>query len=111
MTDCIKNTIIRIPFRHDVFRFFFKDKDSDKLQLTDFRTDYFPDGWNKWCQQHISSDGVSYSGRIIVFPIKICTYFKWTPRNSFVTNTDGTARRKQRSFIEMIRIYIRKRNI
>ena len=91
MTDCIKNTIIRIPFQHDVFRFFFKGKDNDKLQLTDFRTDYFPDGWNKWCQQYISSDSVSYCGRTIVFPIKVRPYFKWIPRNSFVTNTDGTA--------------------
>jgi len=110
-TDCIRHTVIRIPYCHDIFRFLFKDKDTDKLQLTDFTTDYFPCGWNQWCQQYSSSNDVSYCGRTIVFPIKICTYLKWTRPNGFVKITDRTVQPKQRTFVEMIRIYICKNNI
>ena len=109
-TECIRNTVIRVPFHHDVFKFLFRNKDTDKLQLTDFTTDYFPCGWNQWCQQYGSSNNLSYCGRTIVFPIRICSYLKWTRPNAFVI-TDGTARQRQRTFIEMIRIYICKTNI
>ena len=110
-TECIRNTVIRLPFRHDIFRFLFKDKDTDKLQLTDFTTEYFPYGWNQWCQQYSGSDGLMYCGRTIVFPIRIRSYLQWTKPNSFVKLTDGTIQPKQRTFIEMIRVYIRKNNI
>ena len=73
---CFKNTVLRIPFRHDVVRFLFQDK--DELTLDDFNNDYFPYGWNQWYQQHGSSTNVCYYGRTIVFPIKIQCYLQWT---------------------------------
>jgi len=45
---------------------------------------------NTWC-----------FGYTIVFPIKICTYLKWTQPNDFVKNTDGTVQPKQRTFVEI----------
>ena len=111
VTGCINYTTIRLPFRHDIFHFLFKDKDIDNLQLHDFDTNYFPHGWNQWCRQYGNSGDASYCGRTIVFPIRIECYLQWTQRNSFIKLTDGTVQPKPRTFREMIRIYICKANI
>ena len=105
---CFKNTVLRIPFRHDVVRFLFQDK--DELTLGDFNNDYFPYGWNQWYQQYGSSTNACYYGRTIVFPIKIQCYLQWTQPKGFVKNNDGTVTPKQRTFIEMLRVYIVKEN-
>ena len=46
----------------------------------------------------------------IVFPIKIQCYLQWTRPKGFVKNNDGTVTPKQRTFIEMLRVYIVKAN-
>ena len=103
---CFINTVLRIPFRHDVVRFLFHDK--DELTLEDFNNDYFPYGWNQWYKQHGNSG--QYYGHTIVFPIRIACYLQWTRPNGFVKNSDGTVRPKQCTFIEMLRVYIVKSN-
>lgn len=86
----------------------FKDKDVDNLQFNDFPAEYFPSGWSQW-YHHCGNLG--YHGRTVVFPIKIEPYLKQTRPNGFVTDIDGTVRQKQKTFIEMIRIYICKVNV
>jgi len=72
---CFKNTVLRIPFRHDV-KFLFQDK--HELTLGDFDNNFFPYGWNHCYQQHGSSIDASYYGRTIVFLIRIKCYLQWT---------------------------------
>ena len=52
----------------------------------------------------------SYSGRTIVFPIKIHCFLQWTRPDGFIRLTDGTVKHKSRVFVEMIRVYIKKIN-
>ena len=85
---CFKNIVLRIPFRHDVVRYLFKDK--VKLTLGDFNTEYFPYGWNQWYRQHGGSTNASYAGHTIVFPIRIQSFLEWTGCNGFVQDNDGT---------------------
>ena len=42
---CLKKTVLQVPFRHDVVKFLFQDK--QELNLGDFDNDYFPYGWNQ----------------------------------------------------------------
>ena len=105
---CTKNTILRIPFRHDVVRYLFQDK--HELTLSDFDNNFFPYGWNQWYQQHGSPTNATYCGRTIVFPIRIKCYLQWTRPNGFVKNSDNTIQPKRQTFIEMIRVYIVKEN-
>ena len=106
--DCIRNTTLRIPFRHDVARFLFKNK--DELTQDDFNSDYFPYGWNQWYRKHGDGDSVRYYGRTIVFPVRIECYLQWTRPNGFVMNTDNTVTPKQQTFVEMLRVDIVKTN-
>ena len=108
---CTCNTTIRLPFRHDIFHYLFKDKDINDLQLNDFDSMYFPYGWSQWYRRYGNSDNASYCGRAIVFPIRIECYLQWTRQNGFIKLTDGTVQPKPKTFIEMIRIYICKANI
>jgi len=92
-----------VPFRHDVVRFLFQDK--QELNLHDFDNI----GWNQWYRQHGSTANACYYGRTI-FPIRIKSYLQWTQLNGFVKTTDGTLQQKQRTCIEMVRFYIVKEN-
>ena len=106
--SCIRTTILRIHFRHDVYRFLFHDK--TELVLGDFDEQYFPLGWNQWCRQYGTDDNQSYYGHSIVFLLKVHRYLQWTRPNSFIKLSDGTVRQKQKTFLEMIRVDIIKEN-
>ena len=102
------NTTIRLPFRHDVFRYLFKDKDKNNLHINDFDSNYFPYGWNQWYRRYGNS---SYRGRTIVFPISIDCYLLWTRQKGYIKMTDGTVQPKPKTFTEMVRVHICKVNI
>ena len=106
--SCIITNILRIQFRHDVFRFLFGDK--TELALGDFDEQYFSLGWNQWCRQYGTDDNPSYYGHSIVFPLKVHSYLQWTRQNSFMKLPDGTVQQKQRTFLEMIRVDVIKEN-
>jgi len=46
---CYRDTVLRIPFSHDVYRFLFKQK--TELTLQDINNTYFPPGWDQYYQQ------------------------------------------------------------
>ena len=106
--ECFKNTVLRVPFRHDVFRFLFQDR--QELNIADFNNDYFPYGWNQWYRKYGSTAHARSCGRTIVFPIRMTCYLQWTRPNGFVKTLDGTLQQKQHTFIEMIRVHIVKDN-
>lgn len=108
---CTHDTTIRLPFRHDIFHYLFKDKDKNNLQLHDFDSNYFPYGWNQWYRRYGDSDSASYCGRAIAFPIRIECYSQWTRQTGFMKLTDGTVQPKPKTFTEMIRVHICKVNI
>ena len=86
--ECFKKTILRVPFRHDVVRFLFQDK--QELNLDDFDNDYFPYGWNQWYRQYGRTAHARICGRTIVFPIRMTCYLDWTRRNGYLRTADGT---------------------
>jgi len=147
--DCTKQTIIRIPFRFDVFRFLFGCK-RKALYLHDFDPRYFTDRWYQWykrsskdeedpdtddtesdTESDSNSDSESdaefgsesesdtagddcdphftYSGHTIVFPLRVKCRLHWSP-SGFSRNRDGTYSAKARTFIEMLRVQIVKKN-
>ena len=108
---CTQNTTIKMPFRHDIYRYLFKDKDTDNLQLHDFNTNYFPYGWEQWYRKYGSSDHARYSGHTIVFPIRIDCKLEWTRQTGFMKMMDGTMQTKPKTFTEMIRIKVCKVNV
>ena len=106
--SCIRASILRIQFRHDVFRYLFGNK--KELVLGDFDEHYFPSGYNQWCRQYGTDDNPSYYGHSIVFLLKVRTYLQWTRRNSVFKLPDRTLQQKQRTFLEMIRVDVIKKN-
>lgn len=70
-----------IPLRHDVFNYFFKDKETKcnergciLLGKSDFDLCCFPNNWDRIIDQ--IGDGVC-----IDFPVKIRAYLGWGPKN------------------------------
>ena len=106
--ECFKKTILRVPFRHEVNRFLFQDK--QELNLDDFDNDYFLYGWNQWYRQYGRTAHARICGHTIVFPIRMTCYLDWTRRNGYVRTVDGTLQQKQYTFTEMIKVRIVKEN-
>lgn len=150
--DCTKQTILRIPFRFDVFRFLF-GCNRKALYLHDFDPRYFAGKWYQWhkrsskdredlldlddsesdsepdSESDNESDGESdsmsdtseatvdndgdpdynYYGHAIVFPVRVKCRLHWSP-SGFTRNSDGTYSPKARTFIEMLRVQLVKKN-
>jgi len=103
---CIRKTVLRIPFRLDVYRFLFSDK--TELYQQDFDEKYFTLGWFQWYRKF---DEFTYCGHAIVFPLKVKCFLQWTKSNGFVKDDNGTLLEKPRTFVETIRVKIFKRNL
>ena len=65
---CYRDTILRIPFSHEVFRYLFQDK--LELTLQDFSNTYFATGWDQ-CYRQFGSVNQTWCGQCIVFPLSV----------------------------------------
>ena len=104
---CYKDTVLRIAFSHDVFRYLFHDK--TELTLQDFSSTYFPPGWDQ-CYHQFGSTNPTWRGRCNVFPLRVRCVLRWSRRSSFVRQQDGTFTRKPAILEELLRIRITKIN-
>ena len=104
---CYKDTVIRIPFSHTVFRYLFHDK--TELTLQDFCSTYFPSGWDR-CYLQFGFTDKTWRGRCIVFPLKVKCVLRWSRRNSFVRHQNGTFTRKTVILEEILRMTLTKIN-
>ena len=106
---CYRDTTLRIPFSHAVFRYLFRDK--TKLTLRDFSSTYFPSGWDQ-CYRRFGSDASRnplWRGRCIVFPLDVKCVLRSSKRSSFIKQ-DSTYVPKPVVLEEIIRVCITKIN-
>ena len=98
----------RIKFRHDVYRYLFRDNYS--LHLADFNaTNHFNEGWD----QNVKLYKKRYSGVKIIFPIEIKLYIAWTGGGGhFLCNTNRGQhfQQKKRKPVEIMKLSIVKQN-
>ena len=69
--ECYRDTTLRIPFSHEVFRYLFRHK--TKLTLRDFSSTYFLPGWDQ-CYRRFGSNASKnplWRGRCIEFPLEV----------------------------------------
>lgn len=108
--DCIKQTVKRVPFRFNVFRFLFGDCKKKNLYFTDFDPQYFSEGWNQ-CSSRFSTNSddteFDYWGRTIVFPLKVSCELHWSP-TGFIRTRNGQYVPKARTPLEYLRVQIVK---
>ena len=102
---CYRDTILRIPFSHEVFRYLFQNK--LELTLQDFSSTHFPPGWDQ-CYRQFGSVNQTWRGRCIVFPLSVRCVLRWSGRSSFVRQQDGTFTPKPRIAEEILRVCITK---
>jgi len=136
--DCTKQTILRVPFRFDVFKFLFGCK--RLLYLHNFDPKHFTGRWYEWhkrsskdskdqydlddsesdSESDCSSDSetavdndcdpnYTYFGHAIVFPLRVKCRLHWSP-SGFTRNSDGTYSPKARTFVEILRVQVVKKN-
>jgi len=82
--DCLNHTVIRLPFRFDVFRFLFGSYEKEELYFCDFDQRYFGPGWNQWYKDSV----LGKHGHVIVFPLK-AKLLNRPPPNGFYRNSNG----------------------
>ena len=102
-----RDTTLRIPFLHEVFRYLFRHK--TKLTLHDFSSTYFPLGWDQ-CYRRFGSDASKtplWRGRCIVFPLEVKCVLQSSKHSSFIKQ-DGTYVPKPVVLEEIIRMCITK---
>ena len=104
--DCLKHTVIRLPFRFDVFRFLFGSYNKKRLYFSDFNQRYFGPGWNQWFTDSV----LGKHGHVIVFPLKAKLSLHRSPPNGFYRNSDGTFIPKPRPLSETLTVHIVKEN-
>ena len=104
--DCLKHTVIRLPFRFDIFRFLFGSYNKKLLYFCDFDQRYFGSGWNQWFTDSV----LGKHGHVIVFPLKAKLSLHRSPPNGFYRNSDGTFSPKPRPLLETLTIQIVKDN-
>ena len=104
--DCLKHTVIRLPFRFDVFRFLFGSYNKKRLYFCDFNQRYFGPGRNQWFTDSV----LGMHGHVIDFPLKAKLSLRRSPPNGFYRNSDGTFLPKPRPLLETLTIRIVKEN-
>ena len=86
-------------------------KQSSKDQEDDFESDSESDSQSD-SEASVDSNSdpdYTYSGHAIVFPLKVKCRLHWSPPG-FCRNSDGTYSPQARTFIEMLRVQIVKKN-
>ena len=106
--DCLlfKHTVIRLPFRFDVFRFLFGSYNKKCLYFCNFDQHYFGTGWDQWYKDSV----LGKHGHVIVFPLEAKLLLSRSPPNGIFKNRDGTFTPKPRPLLETLRIQIVKDN-
>ena len=78
------------------------------LFRNDFCSTYFKEGWDQ-CYKDYSRDDDCNFGLRIQYPIKCRLHLKWMKKGHYKKG-DGTIHTKSQSFIEMVRLQIKKIN-
>ena len=97
---------VNVNFRHDVFRFLFKDKTT--LYYNDFDKKYFKEGWDQCCSDYSDDDDFNCGIRL-TYPVKCRLYFR-SNKDGHYRNCNGNIVSKLPSFIEMVEFEIVKKN-
>ena len=102
-----RDNAIRCHFRHDVYRYLFRDR--TELNFDDFDSTYFTPGWDQCCRQYKGVAKTVYTGCRIEFPLTIILYLDWDKSKRFYKdNNSETIVKSKRTFVEMIKININK---
>ena len=102
-----RDNTIRCHFRHDVYRYLFKDR--TELKFDDFNSTYFTPGWDQCCRQYKGVAQTVYTSCRIEFPLTIALYLDWDkPEQFYKDDNSETIVKSKRTFVEMIRININK---
>lgn len=96
--------IIKVPFRHDIYNYFFSDK--SELYRDDFDTRYFPEGWD----QLYRKCGDLFEGVMIDFPIHVWKKIQWTKTTEYYIDGSNRSLAKKRTFREIVKLEIVKVN-
>lgn len=97
---------ISVEFRHDVYRFLFKDKTI--LFCSDFNTRYFKVGWDQcFCNYSVGTEH-NYGCKLL-YPIQARLSLKWMKPGHY-RNQDGAMFAKSLNFIEILKLKIKKIN-
>ena len=101
-----RDNTIRFPFRHDVYKYFFRD--STELNIEDFDSTYFVPGWDQCYRQYKGVATTLYTGCRIRFPLTVTLYLDWTKPERFYKDSNGTVVKKKCIFVEMVKINLNK---
>lgn len=100
MAGSIRKYKFTVPFRHDVFKHLFEQKEDRCYALADFPPHLFPSGWNT--VYSVIGDGCT-----VEFPVKMTPYLKWS-RKCYYKKTDGSLDVKPRYFTECVIVSLNK---